>query len=374
MKKINILFILPKAQQGGAEQQVLYLIKGLDKTLFNVHLGFLYPCEEMYSDFEKIKSIKLIQFNKKNSLDATIFFKISRYIKAQKIDVVHAFLGNHHAYLPAMLSQKAISVGGIMDSRYKELSTISKIKKFKIGKLISKYAKYYLVSCSNAGRQIYLTKGYNQKSVFFIPNGIDYKKYVKGNSTKIEHEFNLNKKFVLSTVGRLIKSKNHKALIEIMETLTLKHKDIILLIIGDGPELLNLKKLVKAKNLSNRIIFTGNRKDIPDLLAATDIFVFTSLTEGWPNVIGEAMSAGVPVVTYNVGDVKQIITNEVDGYIIENDKSSFLQLIEKLKKSRKLRAQIGLNAKKTIKNNYSVEKFIERYEQFYTNLLLKRNN
>jgi len=369
MKKINILFILPKTEQGGAETQMMYLLQGLNKTQFNIYLGILYSGEQLNDKFKSIKGIKLIDFKKRNKYDIFIHFRIAKFIKTNKIDIIYSFLGNHHAYIPSLISKPKITLGGIRNNNISKLRGINKTKSIIVNNLLNKIINYKLISNNYAAKKIYAEKGFNSNNIIVIPNGIDLKKYTKGNKRKIIKELNLQDKFIIITVGRLIKSKNHFLLIENLEKLLKQNTNLVLLIIGDGPEKHKLKLLIEKLNLSKQIILTGNREDISDILSATDLFIFPSTSEGWPNVIGEAMAAGTPIITYNSGDVDRIIKNNVDGIITKNDMPSFVNEIKYLINNKKNMDSLSKKAQKKIKENFSLNKMIKQYETIFKNLV-----
>jgi L-malate glycosyltransferase len=375
MRKINILFLLPQAKQGGTETQLLNLLKGIDKNKFTISLGLLYNNNQLKKEFENINNINIVYFSKINKWDLFVFRKINRFIKENHIDIIHSFLGIHNSYIPSIFSSKCISVGSIRSTYYNKYNLLDNLTRFLIPKLLTNFNNLVLVSNSKTGKKLYLKKGFTDKSIVVIPNGIDFKKYSTGKKEKIVKEFNLNNKFVLGMVSRLEEKKNHAMLFNIMDELIVDFKNLILLIVGEGPNFLNLKKHVKEKKLDNYIIFLGNRKDVQDILCAMDLFVFPSLfPEGWPNVIGEAMSAKLPIISFTKGDIKYIIKDNYDGILIKENVKVFKDKIIELIKNKKKRKLLGYNAKDTIKNKYQFKKMVEEYEFFYLNLFNEKQH
>jgi L-malate glycosyltransferase len=374
MKKIRILIIIPEARQGGAETQLQYLLKLINKNKFKIYLGFLYNDDQIKKEFETIGGIELINFNKVNKYDLKIYFKIANFIKKFKIDIIQTFMGNNHSYIPSIIAKKSIAVGGIRASFNKKNSVKDRILEFLIPKLLCKLGKLYLVSNNYQGKNIYLKEGFLPTVLKVIPNGIDYDTYSFGNKLKVINEFNLKNKVVIGMVGRLFPGKNQENLIKVFNEMIKIHKNLFLMIIGDGIEMDNLCKLTNDLNLSNKVIFTGNRKDIPNILSALDIFLFPSLfPEGWPNAIGEAMAAGLPVVSFDIGDVKYIIKDGIDGYIVEKNINKLKEITLKLIKNKNLRVSIGKDAQKKIRSNFSVIKMVNSYEKLYTDLIKNEN-
>lgn len=365
----RILFILPKTQQGGAETQMLYLLKGLNRSKFNVYLGLLYENDQLKKEFGAIKDLKIINFNKKNKFDVFVYFRIAKFIRQNQIDLICSFMGNHHAYVPALLTSKVIAIGGIRNTSARDIRGFKKFREFALNKVIMKLAPYTLISNSYSAREAYVKGGVSSNDIEVIPNGVDYSLFSRGKANLIVREFGLKNKFVMGIVARLVPTKNHKDLILGFKKLLKYRKDLVLLIVGDGPERADLKSFAEELGLSKFVIFTGNRRDVADILAAMDLFVFPSkYPEGWPNVIGEAMAAGVPVVTYLVGDVKHIITNQINGIITKDNIDTFMTEVAKLMMNAKKRKLLGKNAKKTIREKFSVEKMVQRYEQAFIKL------
>lgn len=177
----------------------------------------------------------------------------------------------------------------------------------------------------------------------YVPGvGIDTKKIQTNLTEKEKNNFKkslgLSKNdFVLTCVARLDKNKNQGFLIDVMEKLVYKNKDIYLLLVG--PDELNgyYQKMVDDKNLNNNIHFLGRREDIPNILAITDVVVSASLREGLPVNVIEAFAAGKPVLALDCRGMKELIENGKNGYIIENNKKldNFSTLIIKIYNDRK---------------------------------------
>jgi len=366
----RILFLLPKTQQGGAETQMLCLLKGIDKSQYQPYLGLLYKHPDLKNEFESIKGLEVIYFDKKGKLDISIFWHIVKFMKQKKIDIIHSFMGNYYSYIPALFTKNVIAIGGIrsvVENQY--MTPLERFWEFKAQKQLINNNEFVLVSNSYKGKDLYVKKGFCEQKVKAIPNGINYKKFCSGNRKRIITEFHLKNNIVLGMVARLVSGKNHHDLIMAFQKLSENHKNIKLLIIGTGPLLQELEELSKNLSLQDRIIFTGNRKDIPDILSATDIFVFPSkFPEGWSNVIGEAMAAGVPVVSFDIGDAARIIKNGFDGFVVGQDMNKLIKVTEKLIENQSLRKRIGKKAAYKIKNKFSVEQMVKEYEHLYVHL------
>ena len=164
---------------------------------------------------------------------------------------------------------------------------------------------------------------------------------------------------IILTVGRLIETKHIDRLITIFSRLEAPNWKLV--IVGANAKQQNtkekLQELVRDLNVENQVVFAGNQQDVTSYYLKSKIFAFTSSSEGFPNVLGEAMSAGLPVVAYDcMAGPSEIITNEDDGFLIPLfDDSLFQRKLEFLVKNEKTRNLMGLKAIENIKKYDSIE-------------------
>jgi glycosyltransferase involved in cell wall biosynthesis len=148
---------------------------------------------------------------------------------------------------------------------------------------------------------------------------------------------------IILTVGRMIKSKQHSHLIQIFSSLP--KNDWELHFVGDGPESDNLKMMVKELDISSKVYFHGNQKNVKEYYKVAKIFAFTSNSEGFPNVIGEAMSNGVVPICYNfIAGSTDLVSNNLNGIVVELDNQSSFQ-----------KGLLKLMINENILNAYSIE-------------------
>jgi glycosyltransferase involved in cell wall biosynthesis len=195
-----------------------------------------------------------------------------------------------------------------------------------------------------------------------IPPGVDIPKFDSGNKHKIQEEFLTGERTVITFIGRLIGVKGLRYLIEAVSNM---QEDFLLLIVGDGPQKGELKKMVSRSKLEN-VVFTGFRNDIADILAATDIFVLPSLSEGLPTSLLEAMAAAKACI---VTDIGLPIEHEIEGLVVKaGDENSLRNALQVLIENNKLRKKLGENAKRKAEKEFSwknaVKVHLEMYNEF----------
>lgn len=172
-----------------------------------------------------------------------------------------------------------------------------------------------------------------------------------------------NEDFVLTCVARLDKNKNQSFLINAMQQLVEKNKNIHLLLVGRDELNGYYQNMVKEKRLDNNIHFLGSRNDVPQLLKISNVVVSTSKREGLPVNVLEAFASGLPVVALNCRGMKDLIKNKFNGFIVYNE-SEFVNEIENLYSNCEMEKEIGDNALK-VSNNYNIEKIVKKVEKIY---------
>lgn len=170
-------------------------------------------------------------------------------------------------------------------------------------------------------------------------------------------------------VGRLIKTKHQDKLIEMFAKVS--PSDWKLIIVGydhlKQHHLERLRGLAKELNIEKRVVFTGKLDNVEEIYSKSSIFAFTSSSEGFPNAIGEAMAAGIPVIAFDcVAGPSEMISDGYDGYLIPlYDYKQFELRLSQLMDDENLREKLGLNARESIKK-FSTEKVCESFYKFIT--------
>jgi GalNAc-alpha-(1->4)-GalNAc-alpha-(1->3)-diNAcBac-PP-undecaprenol alpha-1,4-N-acetyl-D-galactosaminyltransferase len=168
-------------------------------------------------------------------------------------------------------------------------------------------------------------------------------------------------------VGRLIKTKHQDKLIEMFARVS--PPDWKLIIVGydhlKQENMERLKEMAKSLNIDKRVVFKGKMDNVEEIYCSSSIFAFTSSSEGFPNVIGEAMAAGMPVIAYDcVAGPAEMIVDGHNGYLVPLfDNIQFESSLAKLMKNEVLREELGSNARESIKR-FSSEKICDSFYKF----------
>lgn len=309
--KIKILFFVTACKKSGPIQQMLSIIKNLDRDAFEPILLTIYPenhdgSSQLPKYLPYVKHY-FVQTNKIEIMTGTDF-ALKNILKEISPDVIHT-LGTFPNFAISRLK------------RYKQLITLRNYiyeDGFdKYGYFLSTImAKMNLSSINKATKTITCSKSlsniYNTNlslNFDYICNGIDVDKYTKaepGEKYKIREQLNLpfDKKIIVYS-GQFIKRKNQKFLLEVFTNYEKQDSTVYLLLLGDGNEFNDLRDKF-SQNIN--IDFRGNVSNVNDYLKASDLYISTSKSEGMPNGVLEAMATGLPVLLSNIPQHLEIYT------------------------------------------------------------------
>ncbi len=199
---------------------------------------------------------------------------------------------------------------------------------------------------------------YRLKDIIVINNGIEIIDDIK--------RVGRNGDIIIISIGRFDVQKNYKQLIRVLPEIIKNVINIKLILVGNGEQFEYLEEYTQKKRLENFVEFTGWVNDVYARLALADIFVLTSLFEGFPICLLEAANAELPLISSDVSGASDIIKPHYNGFLfqINNDK----QLVEKLLqliRDKNLRTKFGINSKRLIREKFNADGFVNKIEDYY---------
>jgi len=306
MKK-KIFLILSSLGSGGSERVYWLLSQYFNKDEYSVSVVFLDGKQQSFSaDIEGIQFIDLKTVKASRS-----FFKLYKLLRSEKPFAVFSTT-DHINILTAMVAcflkiPKLIARASNNPQQMKNFYGF----KTRFYNLFTRvlFFRFDVIVCQSYEMKKSMAKLYSirKEKLKVIPNPVQYTPLIK-KDRKIS---GVNR---LIIVARLSGEKGLFRLLEIMQELP---ENYILTIAGDGPLMDCLKANVSLRKLDSRVSFLGKIKDVPAHIAQHDLLLLSSFTEGFPNVILEALSVGVPAVTFRVGGVQDIIREGFNGFIVK---------------------------------------------------------
>ena len=377
---MNILHVIIGLNVGGAESSLKRLIEShKDDTNYQHSVLSLTTIGKVGEQLQA-SGIEVCSLGLKSSLSLPItFIRLIKFIRKANPDIVHTWM--YHADLLGGLAAWVMRKKVIWSIRNTNISINSgtattTVHIMNICAYLSSYIPKKIVCVANAALISHSNYGYNKKIMTVIPNGYDVNKInqaaVKIPRDVFRHSLNITQDaIVIGSVGRYNDYKDYPTFIKTAVILLKSNPALCFLLVGRNVDHDNkmLAQLIIATGHQDNFILLGERNDIPACLLAMDIFCLHSISEGFPNALGEAMSIGLPCVTTDAGDAAMMVGNEalVVDYSQPNLLAKSLQKLLNLTVSQ--RSKIGKELQQHIKNEYSMIKVKKSYEALYQQVI-----
>jgi len=389
-RKIRVAHIITRMITGGAEENTLYTVEGLDKNKYDIDIivGEEFKKDifnEVGNDKFDIIQIKGLKGKLNFLYDPIVLIKLINLFKKNKYDIVHTHITKTGILgrLAARIVGVPIIICGLHGSAFQAFD--SKLLNWALiffEKLTGRFTDAY-ISVSELLSERYKEEGIGVQAKYFtVHSGMELDKFFnvreKVDRKKKLAELGINlepEHFIIGNVGRLEKVKGHKFLIEAFKKVQEERGDCLLklVIIGEGEEKENLIKYVRELGLGDNIIFTGYRKDIEELMAIMDIFVLSSLREGLPRVLVQAAAVGVPSVAFNVDGVPEIVKDGYNGFLVKpRDVNQLSDKVIKYIDNRELIKLHGKNGRDFVNGKWSIENMVNKVEEIYQILIKEK--
>jgi len=366
MKKIKVLFTIGNLNIGGAEKLVINQIKNIDKDKFEPHLCTLFPTDQNnYSKvFSDLTEITYHEFLFKGPWDIISWIKVFLMMRREKFDILccHLFESNFIIrLLNIFIGVKAVFI--FEHNIYWQKQWWKILTDRMLAKKTSKIFVDSQAILDFTSKQEKIDK----EKFTILPYPIELTEHKKIDPAELKKDLNLPvDSFVIGTVARFVKQKGLTYLIKAAAKILqdINRSDVYFLIVGYGPMEAELKKLVDDLNIKSKVIISS-AKDIRDVLAILDIYAISSVWEGQPIAMLEAMAAGCPIVATKVGGIPEIIVDGQNGLLAEpKDEDSLAKKISKLVKNNKLRHNISQSGKQVVKE-YGLSIYIKKLEEYF---------
>lgn len=357
---MNILYLNNEMTMGGVAKCILKLSKELinNNNIFiasKVNGALLYEFENI-----GIRNIPLMDVENKSPINIMInIIKILKIVKKEKIEIIHS----HHRMttLLAKVVSKFIKVKVIHTQH------LCIEDKFKLTNLTLRNIQ--VITVSEAAKRILIEKSQlDEKNIITIYNTIETE---CDNKVVDNMLLDLKQKgyFVVAQVSRLVDYKGVYDFIEIAEKIYCENENIKFILLGDGPELDNLKTIVKDRKLEETVYLLGAKDNVIEHLKYIDILLLCSYIEGLPLAPLEAFSQGIPVIATNIDGTNEEIEDGINGYLIKKkDIKNFQYAINKLYTNKCLLNELKKNSLLIYKSKFNNESYKNKHLQLYSKL------
>lgn len=365
-ESLRIMHVLSGDLWAGAEVMAVQLLKELHRSNNSVVLALLLNqgrvAEELLDE-----GVHTVVLDESRLSFTRILQGVHRILHEFQPHVVHAhrYKENLLAYLatrrrgrPALVSTQH----GMPETKLKGLSLQDRLKRRMNIVLLARGFDSLVVVSDDMRKRLSSDMGMNQDRVQVIRNGIEL-------PSAHFRERPSPASSVVGSCGRLVPIKNYRLFVETAAQIVAHAPDTRFILAGDGPEIEPLYRLHQDLELKSSFCFLGHVKDISKFYQGLHVYMSTSIHEGIPMSILEAMGRGLPVVAPRVGGFPEIIDHGEDGFLIPgHDPEQFARSCLKLLSDPELLEQMGKAGQKKIAEKFSIQRMTEDYYQLYEKL------
>ncbi|MBI4358111.1 MAG: glycosyltransferase [Candidatus Omnitrophica bacterium] len=374
MSTVKILFLIDKLVPAGTQTNLLEIVKRLDRNRFKPYVIALMEGGELEEEFESV-GVEPIVFNVRKVYGPRGFRALSfltRFMKAERIDFIQTHFS--HADILGSLAGRFARVRKIVTARRDEGFWRSKGQLF-LSRYFNQYADRVLVNSQAVREAVKVQEGVSSRKIHVIHNGVDLSKFYPSAEIRKAKRLELGLKdheFVMGMIANMRHEvKGHRFMIKALSYIAAEATNVKLVFVGDGPLETSLERYADHKKVLDQILFLGARRDVPELTNAMDLICAPSLSEGFSNTVLEAMATGKPVIATNVGGNPEVILNGETGILIRpRDARAIAEQTSFLIEHVEIREKLGHAARKQVESEFSVERMVKQYEEFYTELLI----
>jgi len=370
-RKINLMHAVLDMDIGGLQRLISETTMVMNRELFHIEV-VCYDQLGCFAEYLKDNGIEvtLLQKNQKRA-DLLYPLRLAKFLKQKKVDILHMHPG---AFVFGCLAGAMVRTPALVYTEHGRAVVEEKVRLiedrisgFFVDRMIavSRDLEKYLVEVVHLPAQKICT----------VINGIRTEKFQRREkSEQILKEFNISGDCkVIGTVSRLDAVKDQLNMIKAFQLVNEKIPDSKLLLVGEGLMREKLTEYIEQNKLNEKVIITGLRGDVPEMLNIFDLFVLSSLSEGTSVSLLEAMAARLPAVVTNVGGNPDIIDHGINGLVVEPKDTRALAgaMLEILKDSDKYE-RFSRAAIEKVEKDYSIEKMVNTYTEIYFQILRKK--
>jgi glycosyltransferase involved in cell wall biosynthesis len=366
---IRLLFLVRSLNCGGAERQLLQLVRGLSRRTFSVTVAVMYPGGALWQEAKEIEGIRLICLEKRGRWDLVSLgrrlWSVAREIQPH---IIHGYMGVANELGLALGRACGARVVWGLRAADMDLASYGAVaaRVFRAGATLSRFADAIIVN-SFAGKSHHVAEGYSGKNMIVIPNGIDADRFRPDPAAgqRMRQKWGVApRERLIGIVARLDPAKDHATFLAAAGVLARETSDVRFVCVGAQPEpyRTKLETLATESSLDGRLIWAGQQQELRGIYNAFDIATSSSTSEGFPNVVAEALACSIPCVATDVGDSALIINNPECVVPRGNPHALATAWKKVLDWPEEKRWEVGKKARMYMISEYSLDRLVRRTE------------
>ena len=375
--KRNLLFVIDGIEFGGGERGFAQIINGLPPEKYEIFLASERTQQFCHSIANKQVHFCPLSFSRR--LNLPLIRNLIRIIKHNGIEIVHGqgARAELHARIANKLAGRSSYVSTVqMPVEGYDVGFFRKKSYIFFDRLSERFVDRFVVVSEVLKNRMIQEHRIQPERIVKIYNGVELDLYKSTRESskqrnRLKYEFNMERDTVLiGGIGRLVWQKGFEYLIEAVPQIVSAIPEAKFLIVGEGPLRRELGVLTRKLGVNERVIFTGFRNDIRDVLATIDVLVVPSLLEGFPMITLEAMAMAKPIVATAINGITEQVANGEDGiFVPPRDSAALANAIIRLLSDRKSAQIMGMLGRKKVEQEFSVERMVSETEKVYMALL-----
>ncbi len=368
-RPVRVLHVVSTFEVKTDTKWLLLLLRHLDRRRVVPSIACVYGGGPMQERFGSL-GIETVNWDSQGEIDLSTIARAFRYIRSGRFDVVHTHLlrADLYAGLAARLAKTPVVVSTVY-----AIGAYRRSRQRRLDGLLDQLTRLWpthLLTVSHAVKDDSVRRlRWPRSRVSVIHTGIEPGEYGPDPAARrrIREQWRLDEAApLIIAVARLSYEKGLDTLVKAAGLLVRRHPSATVAIVGDGPMRDELTDMIDSGGLTGRVRLAGFRTDVPEILAAADVFCLPSLMEGMPNALLEACATGLPVVATRVGGVPELVVADETGLLVPPGRGEALaDAIDRILVDRSLATQLGRNARRRIEDEFSVGVVARKYGALY---------
>lgn len=371
---MKILFLIRSLGFGGAERQLVNVAKGLHQRGHDILVVTFYSGGALEKELSNAH-VLMHSLEKRGRWDLLgPIIHLIQLVRKTKPAMIYGYLPSENilavtakAFCPFLKTVWGLQTSDIDLSRYDRFTRAI----YQLQGYLAPFADL-IIANSHAGRDYYVSQGFPERKIEVIHNGIDMERFKpdKQAGRKVRSEWDVHpEEKLIGLVGRLDPVKDHPTFLKAAALLAQERKDVRFVCIGDGPTKYRdeLHALSVELGVAARLIWTSAREEIESIYNAFDVLVSSSASEGFSNVIGEAIACGIPCVASDVGDSALILAGSAGIVVPRSDAHALADAILSVMKEER-RCQPATLHEMAVQS-FGLERMIRTTEEQLTRVL-----
>lgn len=372
LRKLNVMLMIRNMEFGGAQVVVNQLLNGLNRGKFNLSLCIMTDEDNSLLEDKYDLPADIHLFRKRGRYDLGLVLKIRKLLKRSEIDILHThgWTADVWGRLAACLARTPIILSHSHTNQPASAKTSNFMYRYLTG------ATDHFIAIGEGNKNALIEEGgIPAEKITVIRNVVDYRKFdvaVDTDAGKIELGVAPGN-LVVSIIGRLHSIKGHEHFLRTARIIASENDSVEFLVVGSGGLEESLRRQAGETGLADKVHFLGARKDIPRILALTDVFVMSSLYEGLPLILLEAMAAGKAIAATDIDGCRELIVNGETGFLTPpGHPEAQAEVVLRFLSDERLRHELGKKARTEAIKNYSLEKMLGEIGDLYIRLAGKK--